>query len=126
MLSTLELYTNGGEPFPRSCHRVGATLMANNAPMQWTEPAGKLLVVREPARRRLGPRAREVCVRCVHCVRLQGWGGGCPFARPPGTRGRLSTLPAPDDPHYMNPTCSNVSPSTLALSALSHLSSSVA
>jgi hypothetical protein len=23
-------------------------------PMQWTEPAGKLFVVREPARRRLG------------------------------------------------------------------------
>ena len=26
----------------------------HNPPMQWTEPAGKLLVVREPARRRLG------------------------------------------------------------------------
>ena len=28
--------------------------MRDNPPMQWTEPAGKILVVREPARRRLG------------------------------------------------------------------------
>jgi len=27
---------------------------SHNPPMQWTEPAGKLLVVREPARCRLG------------------------------------------------------------------------
>ena len=32
----------------------GGTARRDNPPMQWTEPAGTLLVVREPARCRLG------------------------------------------------------------------------
>jgi len=53
----------------------------HNAPMQWTEPAGTIPVIREPALRRLGPptgrddarlggqdraRRRRTAARCRH------------------------------------------------------------
>jgi hypothetical protein len=39
---------------PDRCPECGAARPPHNPPMQWTEPAGTLLVVREPARRRPG------------------------------------------------------------------------